>query len=46
MDDVACTGSERQLEDCAHRGWGVHNCDHHEDVGIICSNETEGKMLL
>ena len=46
MDDVACTGGEQQLEDCAHRGWGIHNCGHNEDVGIVCTNETEGKILL
>jgi len=36
MDDVACSGSESRLEQCAHQGWGHHNCGHSEDVAIQC----------
>lgn len=36
LDDVECTGSEDSILNCSHRGFGVHNCDHTEDVGIIC----------
>uniref|UniRef100_A0A8C5L8Z6 CD5 antigen-like n=1 Tax=Jaculus jaculus TaxID=51337 RepID=A0A8C5L8Z6_JACJA len=37
LDDVACSGKEQSLEQCRHRLWGYHNCDHKEDVGVICS---------
>jgi len=37
LDDVACIGSETRIQDCSHRGWGTHNCNHNEDVGIRCS---------
>ena len=43
LDDIQCTGSETSLEDCSHPGWGVHNCGHHEDVGIECT--TGGRYL-
>ncbi|XP_044037976.1 uncharacterized protein LOC122869245 isoform X1 [Siniperca chuatsi] len=37
LDDVACSGSERSLTECQHRGFGRHNCEHSEDAGVICS---------
>ena len=36
MDNVACSRSDLRLQDCSFDGWGNHNCDHSEDVGIIC----------
>ena len=37
LDDLLCTGSESRLVDCAHDGFGVHNCGHHsEDAGLVC----------
>ncbi|XP_008335611.1 deleted in malignant brain tumors 1 protein-like [Cynoglossus semilaevis] len=38
MDDVECTGQEKSLADCSHRGFGEHDCDHSEDAGITCSD--------
>ena len=38
LDDVACSGSESRLIDCSHAGIGIENCNHGEDVGIVCSN--------
>ncbi|XP_015996363.1 CD5 antigen-like isoform X1 [Rousettus aegyptiacus] len=37
LDDVHCSGKEQSLEQCQHRFWGYHNCNHKEDVAVICS---------
>ncbi|RVE71010.1 hypothetical protein OJAV_G00070470 [Oryzias javanicus] len=37
LDDVACNGSESNLSQCTHNGYGVHNCVHGEDAGVNCS---------
>ena len=41
LDDVVCSGLEERLEHCSHRGIGVQNCDHSEDVGVICGSGTK-----
>uniref|UniRef100_A0A3Q3BMT7 SRCR domain-containing protein n=1 Tax=Kryptolebias marmoratus TaxID=37003 RepID=A0A3Q3BMT7_KRYMA len=42
LDNVGCTGSETYLTNCSHNGFGIHNCGHGEDAGVICSG---GKMF-
>uniref|UniRef100_A0A3Q0RQS0 SRCR domain-containing protein n=1 Tax=Amphilophus citrinellus TaxID=61819 RepID=A0A3Q0RQS0_AMPCI len=42
LDDVSCSGSERSLTECQHRGLGTHNCGHGEDAGVICSGPQTG----
>uniref|UniRef100_A0A8D1H6P1 SRCR domain-containing protein n=1 Tax=Sus scrofa TaxID=9823 RepID=A0A8D1H6P1_PIG len=37
LDNLQCAGVERHLGQCAHTGWSEHNCGHHEDAGVICS---------
>ncbi|XP_049417433.1 deleted in malignant brain tumors 1 protein-like [Epinephelus fuscoguttatus] len=38
LDDVGCSGSERSITECQHRGFGTHNCGHGEDAGVVCSD--------
>ncbi|KAI8487785.1 Galectin-3-binding protein [Branchiostoma belcheri] len=37
LDDVICTGSESNLGECQHNGWGKHNCRQDEAVGVVCA---------
>ncbi|XP_076858994.1 uncharacterized protein marco [Brachyhypopomus gauderio] len=37
LDDLRCTGTERNIFDCPHSGIGVNNCNHSEDVGVSCA---------
>ena len=37
LDDVGCNGTEIWLTNCTNLGVGVHNCQHFEDAGVVCS---------
>ncbi|XP_077770359.1 soluble scavenger receptor cysteine-rich domain-containing protein SSC5D isoform X6 [Canis aureus] len=39
LSELACRGSEGQLELCPHRGWKAHICSHEEDAGVVCAGQ-------
>ncbi|XP_064424019.1 deleted in malignant brain tumors 1 protein-like [Latimeria chalumnae] len=45
MDDVNCNGSESHIFNCSSYGWGIHNCDHSQDIGVICAAENRIRLV-
>ena len=35
---VQCSGTENTLDECQANDLGVHNCDHREDVSVVCQS--------
>jgi len=35
-ENVTCAGNESSLIECQHGQWGVHDCGHLEDAGVMC----------
>ncbi|XP_078685555.1 scavenger receptor cysteine-rich type 1 protein M130-like [Branchiostoma floridae x Branchiostoma belcheri] len=38
IEDLQCDGTESSLFNCSHRGWGIHDCDHWDDVVVVCAD--------
>ncbi|NXS47339.1 DMBT1 protein, partial [Balaeniceps rex] len=49
LDNVQCSGTEAHLSECRSNPWGLNNCDHGEDAGVVCADtdtDTLGKHPL
>ena len=44
LDDMKCKGDETSISQCARSGWGVHNCWHYKDAGVVC--QPAGKTAI
>ena len=36
MDNMYCSGGEKNLTDCRFDGWGMNDCHESEAAGVIC----------
>ncbi|NXC51346.1 DMBT1 protein, partial [Penelope pileata] len=47
LDNVQCSGTETALSECHARPWGVNDCNHGEDAGVVCADtDTAGHPVL
>ena len=46
LDNVACTGSEPTLLTCRSNPIGINNCDHSEDVGVVCQPRPPSEYIV
>ena len=42
LDDVRCVGNETSIFDCPYVDYRNHNCDHDEDVSVMCGASPVG----
>ncbi|XP_064032270.1 LOW QUALITY PROTEIN: deleted in malignant brain tumors 1 protein-like [Pogoniulus pusillus] len=45
LDQVDCKGTEQVLSSCPARPWGITNCSHAQDAGVVCSGVPEPAQL-
>ncbi|XP_033106180.1 deleted in malignant brain tumors 1 protein-like [Anneissia japonica] len=45
LDDVRCIGDEPSVLECNHAGTRVHNCNHNEDAGVVCTNSVAVRLV-
>ena len=36
LDNVHCWGTELRITNCARLAFGVHDCTHFQDAGVVC----------
>ncbi|KAI4492325.1 hypothetical protein M0802_009835 [Mischocyttarus mexicanus] len=41
VDQLKCLGNETSLRHCDFEGWGVHNCQPEEAVGVVCKTAVD-----
>ncbi|XP_072342215.1 scavenger receptor cysteine-rich type 1 protein M130-like [Scyliorhinus torazame] len=45
LDELDCSGNESSIWQCPHALWGKHDCNHKEDVEIMCSEHKEIRLV-
>ncbi|RDD42220.1 Mucin-like protein, partial [Trichoplax sp. H2] len=40
LEGISCTGSEYNILDCSNKGWQNTDCNHNEDIGLVCKGDS------
>ncbi len=46
LDNIVCAGTEDNLLSCSHNQIFEHNCDHSEDVAVVCDGEITSVLYI
>ena len=46
IDQLNCNGSESNIGYCDRKPWGVNNCGHDEDAGLMCLGKYYNKICV
>jgi len=38
LTTLSCRFTDTRIQDCPHKPWGQHNCQHNMDVGVCCTH--------
>ncbi|XP_016839535.1 uncharacterized protein LOC100120629 isoform X3 [Nasonia vitripennis] len=41
VDQLKCRGNESSIRECDFEGWGKHNCEPEEAVGVVCKTDVD-----
>ena len=39
LHNVGCRGTEAMLSSCSASSWGINNCHHSKDAGVVCASK-------
>ena len=42
LDDVVCVSGSSDFLSCSSNGWGVHNCNHYNNILLVCFEQGNG----
>ncbi|XP_046547672.1 low-density lipoprotein receptor-related protein 5-like [Haliotis rubra] len=46
LEDVSCVGNETSITQCQKSNWGITDCSHAEDAGVLCTSVSKEDDII